>query len=610
MAGFIPDDKIIELKNTADIVGVISDHVALKKTGHTFKGLCPFHAEKTPSFTVSPDKQIFHCFGCGAGGDVIKFVQEREGLSFVEAAKMLANRFGVALPLGVSPEKSKKERSDREKILAINTLACDFYHDNLIKRSSGKKGFDYLLKRGFSEQILRDFKLGYAQPGWDNLLQFFKKKNVPTPLAEKAGLIILKTAGGYYDRFRERVIFPIPDNTGSIIGFGGRVLDDSLPKYLNSPETPVYNKSKSLYGLFAAKQIIREKKSVFIVEGYLDAIALHSHGIGNAVATLGTALTPDHVRMLNNLSAENMFLVYDSDAAGIRAAEKCVDVFFKEHMNFSRRDVYTKGDADTKILILPDGYDPDTYIKEFGKQAFEAEAEKALDAVTFLVETAIKRHGLTPQGKIKIIADLSGPLSMIDDSIARSIYVKEIAERTGVGHDAVLQGVRKAAGKPGRTSSVEEMDQREALPLAVDRTEKQILEMMLQCPDIIPDVEARGIAGLLEDNTVKLAVDTVTACYREGDFDPSRLVSTVNNEGVSRLITSVYLKEDQAGQWTDKVCKRLLNQFETAKSKKKRTELDKEIRKAEASQDHERWTGLMAEKQKLAEKFEKRKMGF
>ena len=368
MAIFIPEDKVLEIKNAADIVDIISEVVHLKKSGKNFLGLCPFHSEKTPSFSVSPEKQIFYCFGCGVGGNIFSFLMKHDGLAFPEAARTLARRYGVDIPNKSLTVEQKKRITERESLLKINRHAMEYFY-RALRSESGGNPLNYLKKRGFSQQIMDTFQIGYAPRGWDNLLNFFSKKGAPIALVEKSGLILpKKDKRGYYDRFRDRIIFPILDVNKAVIGFGGRVLDDSLPKYLNSPETPVYNKSRSLYGLYTARDKCRATNTIFIVEGYLDLISLHQHGIENSVATLGTALTPEHVRLLTRY-ASRIILVYDSDEAGIRSARRCVDIFWKEHVDFSRGDVFQEEKADTHILVLPQEHDPDSFFG--GKRTWE-----------------------------------------------------------------------------------------------------------------------------------------------------------------------------------------------------------------------------------------------
>ena len=302
MADFIPEEKISEIRNAADIVEIISEAVVLKKTGRNYVGLCPFHAEKTPSFSVNPEKQIFYCFGCATGGSVFSFLMKQQGMTFPEAVKAVAQRCGIELPRREMSPAERRRASERELLLGINRKAMAYYSGVLKHPVAGRKARAYLEKRGFAAAIIEQFALGYAPEGWDPLIRHLGAGRERLQLLEKAGLVIpRKTGSGCYDRFRDRIVFPILNAARQVIGFGGRVLDDGLPKYLNSPETPIYTKGRSLYGIDLAREDCRKSETVFVVEGYFDLLALHQHGIQNAVATLGTALTPEHVRVLKGL---------------------------------------------------------------------------------------------------------------------------------------------------------------------------------------------------------------------------------------------------------------------------------------------------------------------
>ncbi len=388
MAGFIPEEKIDDIRNTADVVDVVSAYVALKKTGKNFLGLCPFHAEKTPSFTVSPEKQIFHCFGCGQGGNVFSFVMQYNNLSFPEAVRFLAQRYGIQIPTRQMSTGEKRRFQEKDGLFELNRQALAYYRNVLLETSAGKHGRDYISKRQMTPEVIDRFGLGYAPEGWRNLVQYFSKKGVGLNDVERAGLIIAKK-GTHYDRFRDRIIFPILDIHEKVVGFGGRCLDDSLPKYLNSPETPLYHKSRILYGLHAAKKACRQTGSVFVVEGYFDVLALFCHGIKNVVATLGTALTRDHLRILKGY-AQRVTLVFDSDEAGMKAAERTLSLFMEEKVS-------------VRVMVLPEGQDPDSFIFEVGRDGFDERAEQALDLMSFLLESAINKHGLSPQGKVRIV---------------------------------------------------------------------------------------------------------------------------------------------------------------------------------------------------------------
>jgi DNA primase len=625
LAVFIPEEKISEIKNAADIVDIVSEAVLLKKAGKNHLGLCPFHSEKTPSFTVSPDKQIFYCFGCGTGGNVFSFLMKQEGLTFPEAARLLGKRYGIDIPeRPLSPEQ-KKKIGERESLLDINRRAMEFYHQALNAGGPGQGARSYLKKRGISQQTIDDFKLGYARDGWDYLLNFFSKKRVSPLLLEKSGLVLpKKNKSGYYDRFRNRIMFPIFDASMQVVGFGGRVLDDSLPKYLNSPETEVYNKRRSLYGIQRAKEKCRSADSVFIVEGYLDVIALHQHGIENTVATLGTALTPDHVRMLTRF-AGNMVLVYDSDEAGIRSARRCIDTFWQEHVDFRRQDVFREENADTHILVLPAGHDPDSFVFENGPEAFLNTAAGAPGIITFLINCAIDKHGLSTEGKVRIIKELQLPLTAINDRVAQSLYIQQLAERLGIAENAILERINEVAaqqqkkasgddrlsvsGEPAHRSGLRESGSagsRVQLVNIGNRFERQIIAMMIQFPDILPDIDKLNVLNYFENTVLKDVGTYILKLNLDSTQLISDLMSRVDSDEKRKLIASLSMGDES---WNMKGCLRLLVKFvENGQKLHDSGALDEQIRTAEKNNDHDLLIKLLNLKQKMAERNEKQKM--
>ena len=625
MAVFIPEDKISEIKNAADIVDIVSEAVLLKKAGKNHIGLCPFHSEKTPSFTVSPDKQIFYCFGCGTGGNVFSFLMKQEGLSFPEAARVLGKRYGIDIPdRPLSPEQ-KRKISERESLFDINRRAMEFYHQALKDSGAGQVARAYLEKRGISQQTIDNFKLGYAREGWNHLLNFFLKKRISPVLLEKSGLILpKKNKSGYYDRFRNRILFPIFDASMQVVGFGGRVLDDSLPKYLNSPETMIYNKRRSLYGIQRAKEKCRSAGTVFIVEGYLDVIALHQHGVENSVATLGTALTPDHVRFLTRF-ADSMVLVYDSDDAGIRSAKRCIDTFWKEHVDFRRQDVYREENADTHILVLPAGHDPDSYIFEKGPELFLEAAASAPGIITFLMNCAIDKHGLSTEGKVSIIKEMQGPLAAINDRVAQGLYIQKLAERLGMAENAILERISQvsaritergyandgppASADPARRSGVMKSaseGQRSQMVDIGNRFERQIIAMMLQFPDSLPEVDKLSTLNYFENKTLKNLGEFILRSNLTSADRVSELMSRVDSEQKQTLIASLAMGDES---WNLKGCLQLLGKFvENGQKLRDSGALEEQIRAAEKSNDHDLLIKLLNQKQKMAERSEKQKM--
>ena len=609
MAIYISEDKISEIKNTVDIVDIISDVVILKKAGKNYIGLCPFHSEKTPSFTVSPEKNIFHCFGCQAGGNVFTFIMKSEGITFPEAVRMIATKYGIDVPSQRLSQDQRKTITEREKLLDINWKAKDYFRDILSSTAKGKNAKEYLQKRKINDDTIKDFALGYAQEGWDNLTDYFLRKKVSPKLLKESGLIIpRKQANGFYDRFRGRIIFPIFNISSQVIGFGGRVMDDSDPKnakYLNSPETPVYNKSSSLYGLNRAKDKLREHKTVFIVEGYFDLLALHQHKIINSVATLGTSLTAEHVRLIRGYIGKTgkVILVYDSDDAGLKAAYRSIEIF-------------DKGYVDAKIMVLPDGYDPDSYLFKFGQKSFLDQYSRAKTIMAFLIDFSEKKHGNSIEGKIQIVSDMKKPLSAINDSVARSLYVKELAERLGIDESAVLEKVREECSVSSdqshkknilRVSQGRKFNQRES------RIERQIIAMMLQYPEILPELNKRNILEYFEDDTLKsigqhIFIHTtkngINASGINGghefadELNVSEIINLIDDKEKKSIIAALALEEES---WQYEGCIKLITQFiEIRQNSRNKSFIEKQIKEAEKKNDHKLLLRLLGEKQNMA----------
>lgn len=356
------DSKIEEIKNRVDIVELASEYLTLKKAGRNFVGLCPFHQEKTPSFTLNREKQIFYCFGCGQGGNVITFLMKIAGKTFPEAIKDLAQKAGVILPPRVTDKESRERESLREKITSLNLRAAQQFVRNL-QAPAGKEARLYLQERSISEDTIKKFRLGYAPDNWNALADYLEGSGLSLKLAEQAGLVITGKDGRFYDRFRGRLIFPIENVSGEVIAFGGRILGKGEPKYLNSPESPVYIKGKNLYGLNKTKEEIRRKGFAIIVEGYFDLISLVNAGVGNVVATLGTALTREHLELLRRYTTDIVAL-FDPDEAGKKALDRSLDLFLEMRMK-------------ARALILPGGHDPDDYVKKFGPDKLEEMISRA-----------------------------------------------------------------------------------------------------------------------------------------------------------------------------------------------------------------------------------------
>jgi DNA primase len=603
LAGFIPEDKISEIQNSVDIIDIISEVVLLKQTGRTHTGLCPFHSEKTPSFSVNREKQIFYCFGCGTGGNVFSFLMKQEGLSFIAAVKKLARRAGVDIPDQEMNPEMKKRIDEKEQLYEINKKAVAFFQ-RCLEGSLGQRAVQYLRARGIKKEIIENFQIGFAPRGWDNLIQVCLKEKIGLDGVEKAGLIAARPSGkGFYDRFRDRIIFPIFTPSKQVVGFGGRVLDDSLPKYLNSPETPIFNKSRTLYGLYQTKEACREASTVFLVEGYFDLIALYQHGVKNVTATLGTSLTLNHIRILRGF-ARKVILVFDSDDAGTKAAMRSASLFRQENV-------------EAQVMLLPEGDDPDTFIFRSGAEAFYESAGQALDIISFLIKSAITKYGLSTEGKLSVMAELKGPLSSIDDPIARSIYIKELSEKLDVDQSAVLETIRKESfksqkcnfytkkssnGYGSRHKNQEQVSGKISAGMAC-RAESKIVSMMLQCSDMLPEIMSHDVLEMFEDEDLK-SVGKAIIFHLESTasnhIDPTDILPYLKTKLQRSLAASLAMDDEDCWKGSPDRKRQLIFQFmEFAKGRNEKILIEK-IRAAEASNDMELLAKLLLKQQKSA----------
>jgi len=420
------EEIIEEIRVSNDIVDVISEYVKLDRKGQYMFGLCPFHKEKTPSFSVTPSRQMFHCYGCGKGGNVFHFVMGVENLDFLESVRLLADRARIQLPEGEG-EEEKKRIILKQEVLKINVEAARYFH-NILNSKTGDKGKDYLINRKISDNSIRKFGIGYSTEDWDGLYKYLSSKGFDDVSLKESGLIIPNKSGSYFDRFRARVIFPIFDLRGNVIGFGGRVLDNSLPKYMNSPETCVYNKGKSLYALNYAKN--SGDKRIIIVEGYMDVISLHQSGIINTVASLGTALTEGQGRILKKY-AEEIIISYDADTAGQAATMKGLDLLNEIGCN-------------VKVLSIPEGKDPDEFVKKNGPQAFYKLLENSQSLIEYKIRVLKNEIDMeSTEGKIKFLNKTADVLTKVDNRLEREMYIKKLANDYEISEEAIFSEVLK-----------------------------------------------------------------------------------------------------------------------------------------------------------------------
>jgi DNA primase len=446
MAGLIPQTFIDDLLDRVDIVDVVNSRVQLKKAGKNYKACCPFHEEKSPSFTVAQDKQFYYCFGCGTGGNALSFVMEFDRVDFLPAVEMLAKNAGLEIPREAAPDRAVTKQKDN--LYSILSESDRYFRQQLRSHQAAATAVDYLKGRGLSGQIAAQFGVGYAPPGWDNLLKAAGTEPEKAKLLEESGMLIVKPEEKkQYDRFRHRIMFPIRDQRGRTIGFGGRVLDDSTPKYLNSPETPVFHKGRELYGLYEARQALKEIPCLIMVEGYMDVIALAQYGIHNAVATLGTALTENHLQKLFRYTSELVFC-FDGDKAGVRAAARSLEIALPE----------MRDGVSAKFLFLPDGEDPDSMVRKLGTADFQKQVDNAQPLSEFLFEQLSEGIDTsTADGKARLSKVCAPQINRIPQGVFRQLMLEELSRRTGISADNLRDYV--ASHKPPERAPIPQQNQ-------------------------------------------------------------------------------------------------------------------------------------------------------
>lgn len=489
-----------EIKERLDIVELVSPYVALKRSGKSYKGLCPFHTEKTPSFYVFPDKGNYHCFGCGANGDIFTFLMKIENLEFPEALRTLAERTGVAL---VPRQVTAAEDQARERLHQINAAAAQFYHNLLLNSSQAQGARDYLVRRGVNPETIVSWELGYALDQWTVLLDHLTGRGYALDELAAAGLVVEKQGGGHYDRFRHRLIFPIRDQKGNVTGFGGRALGDEEPKYLNSPQTPIFDKSGSLYGIHQAREAIRRAQQAIIVEGYMDVLIAHQMGINTVVASLGTALTDKQVSILKKLTT-NLVLALDADVAGDEATLRGLEVA-RGALDYKAIPVPTwkglvrfeyKLDANIRILSLPRGKDPDEVILE-SRELWQELVDGAEPVVDFYFRAVVGRHDLSqPKEKAQAVEELVTIIREIGDPVVESHYVQRLAQLVGVEEKVIALALARAKRVRRPAGAGEELS---SLLAPAAQGEEYCLALLLQAPGVLaerPDLSPEDFTDL------------------------------------------------------------------------------------------------------------------
>jgi DNA primase len=534
LGGFFSKEKIAEIKEASNIREVISDYVPLKKAGKNYQGLCPFHSEKTPSFIISEERQIFHCFGCGAGGDVFHFLMKIDNISFPEAVREVAKIYGIPLPERELAPQESKELSFREKLFEVNELVTNYYHV-FLKEKKETAGWNYLKKRGISPEIIDEYRLGYAGTSGKELLTYLKKKGIPLNLGEKVGLTVPKKGGGYYDFFRNRIIFPIIDQSSKVIGFGGRVLDETLPKYLNSPDSPIYNKSQSMYGLNIAKNFIRKENLALVVEGYFDLLALAQCGIKDVVATLGTALTqgpsnaPGHIKILTRYT-KNIIIIFDGDKAGINAMRRSLPPFLEEGIS-------------PRVLILPSGMDPDKYIRKVKGRGFREDLKQTIPMVDFFIEEAIKAHPrFSIEGKLTIVNEIIPILKKLKNDIERDYYIEKVSGRLEIKEERIGTLVKKS-----KKRAETEIMKTEKNFINRNVAERLIVQLMLLKDQTVARIKESSIIKDFTNRELQRLGDYLLEIYHnQGKIDPLKVMDLVKDENLRCLLSKLVLTEESS----------------------------------------------------------------
>ncbi|HOV86658.1 MAG TPA: DNA primase [Syntrophobacteraceae bacterium] len=586
-------DTAALVKQAVDIVDVIGQVVPLRRTGKKYTGICPFHPEKTPSFQVDPENQLYYCFGCGSGGDVLSFIMRQQNLVFGDAIRYLADRYHINLPRkdpssNLSPEALASVRKERDRLYAVMELAGDYFHQNLVHARTGRDARDYLKNRAVPEELIRREKLGYAPPQWDSLARYLRKSGVNPEIAVTAGLLSKssKNPDQLYDRFRNRIIFPIRDERDRVVAFGGRILGGSAPdepKYLNSPETPIYQKGRMLYQMARAREACRRERKIVLVEGYMDLLAFHAHGFERVAATLGTALTPPQVRLLAR-AADEVILAYDGDEAGERAMLRALPLCLQDNLAVS-------------FLQFPDGMDPDDFLRANGASSLEALMNTRQDLGLCAIRKALKGWDGRTSTKAQIISDLAPIFEALHQPVLRSEYLRVISEGLALPESVIERQLRHGRSHPARWASP--VAPVSPCPLPESREEK-ILQLLIHHPEVLEQVRSSGAADCFREPRVRKAVQVLL------DLPPNRLASLKSSElydlfadpDLRQLVTRLVMESAdleepivQLRDWLDALTRRSL--------KEERRRLKEALAQAETAGDATQVRRILLQIQKL-----------
>ena len=518
---YYSDELVEEIRSGNDIVDVISGYVRLTKKGSTYFGICPFHNEKTPSFSVSPNKQMYYCFGCGAGGNVITFLMEYENYTFPEALEVLANRIGIELPKQEMTAEQRKASDKRARLLEVNKEAAKYFY-TLLRSERGTRAHEYFRNRGLSEETIKKFGLGYSDKYSDDLYRYLRSKGYEDELLKDSGLISIDEKRGGHDKFWNRAMFPIMDVRGKVIGFGGRVMGDGEPKYLNSPETMIFDKSRNLYGLNLARTT--KKNQILLCEGYMDVIALHQAGFDNAVAALGTAFTVGHANLLRRYTKE-VYLTFDSDGAGIRAAKRAIPILKEAGIT-------------AKVINMQPYKDPDEFIKALGAEAYEERIKNAESSFMFEIRIMEEDYDLKdPEGKAAFYNEIAKQLLQFSEELEREVYIEAVAGKYGMGFENLRKLVNKLGTQPELARQVRQQ-QKGTMPKekrkkedGMKQSQKLLLTWLIEEPGLYQRIQEYIHPEDFTEEIYRKAAEILFRQYEEeGKPNPAQIVSLFGEE--------------------------------------------------------------------------------
>lgn len=571
--GLIPEEVIAQVIDRCDIVETIASYIPLKRIGRSFKAVCPFHHEKTPSFIVNPDKQIFHCFGCGAGGNVVNFVMKQERMEFPEAVRFLAQKVNVSIPGDETPQ-ARQGSNIRQAILRVNALAANFFHKTLLadKSPAVRNAREYLKNRGIDLDAVRVFQLGFAPHQWDALLTYLRQEGIGLGLMEKAGLIIPRENGqGYYDRFRNRIVFPIFDTRAHCRAFGARALDDEQgAKYLNSPETVIYTKGHHLYGFHLAKQAVVEEDFVIIVEGYVDCLIPYQAGVRNIVASLGTALTVDQIRLLRRYTPR-VVMLFDMDPAGEAAMMRSLDTLIEEGM-------------DVRVATLKDGEDPDSFVRRYGAVDFRARVAAAQTVFDYKLDVLTRRHGIqTADGKAQIAAAMLPTIYRFPNELIKAEYLKRLARAVDAPDDALAREYQKVGQALSTTISARIHEQTTVNQARVRAVERGLLKLMIEKEEWIPKVRQELALEDFQDSKIRVAISRIFDFFEHGKkIDAVNLINSFEDASVQQMLSGIATEDEVIGD-REKMCQDCISRIKHDQLKLRRQELLQKIQEAESA---------------------------